>query len=121
MSSLFERIGGKSAVNAAVDLFYQKVLADALLSPFFDSVNMKNQQAKQRSFLMMAFGGPHNYSGKDLREAHAPLVAKGLNENHFTAVAKHLQSTLEELDVSTLLIDEIMTIVGSTQHDVLNK
>ena len=28
MSSLFEKIGGRDAVNAAVDLFYQKVLAD---------------------------------------------------------------------------------------------
>ena len=28
MSSLFEKIGGKEAVNAAVDVFYKKVLAD---------------------------------------------------------------------------------------------
>ena len=121
MTSLFERIGGKTAVNATVDLFYQKVLADALLSPFFDSVNMKNQQAKQRGFLMMAFGGPNNYSGKDLREAHAPLVAKGLDENHFNAVARHLQNTLKELDLSGDLINEVMTIVASTEHDVLDK
>jgi len=67
----------------------------------------------------MAFGGPNNYSGLDMRAAHAPLVAKGLNEAHFTAVAGHLQATLEELGVPADLIGEVMAIAASTHDDVL--
>ncbi len=118
--TLFERIGGEGAVNAAVDLFYRKVLADNTLAPFFEAVNMDEQRAKQKAFLTVAFGGPNNYTGKDLRTAHAGAVEKGMNESHFGAVAGHLQSTLEELNVPAPLIDEVMAIAGSTKNDVLN-
>lgn len=118
--SLFNRIGGEGAVNAAVDIFYRKVLSDSSISNFFDSTDMAAQHQKQKSFLTMAFGGPNNYSGQDLRAAHAPLVAKGLNDSHFGAVAGHLQATLQELDLAPALIDEVMAIAGSTHDDVLN-
>lgn len=118
--SLFDRLGGEAAVNAAVDIFYRKVLSDPSINEFFDSTDMAGQHSKQKSFLTMAFGGPNNYSGKDLRAAHAPLVERGLNDSHFGAVAGHLQATLQELDVAANLIDEVMSIAGSTHDDVLN-
>lgn len=58
-------------------------------------------------------------TAKDLRAAHAPLVAKGLNEAHFGAVAKHLQDTLIELNIPEELFGEVMTIAASTKKDVL--
>ena len=118
-NTIFDRIGGENAVDAAVDIFYRKVLRDPIPAPFFDSVDMDSQRTKQKAFLTMAFGGPHRYSGKDLRAAHAPLVAKGLNDAHFNAVAGHLQATLRELDVPSDLIGEVMAVAGSTRADVL--
>ena len=117
--TLFDKIGGTNAVEAAVDIFYRRVLEDKSINQFFDSTDMDAQRAKQMSFLTMAFGGPNNYSGKDMREAHAPLVAKGLNEDHFNAVAGHLQDTLKELEVPDNLIKEVMAIAASTHDDVL--
>lgn len=117
--SVFEKIGGAGAVNAAVDIFYAKVLADDTISDFFTGTNMNVQRIKQKAFLTMAFGGPNNYTGADLRTAHAPLVAKGLNEAHFGAVAGHLQATLEELEVAPELIEQAMAIAASTHDDVL--
>jgi len=117
--SLFDRIGGEGAVNAAVDIFYRKVLADDSIAHFFEDTDMDEQIAKQKSFLTMAFGGPNEYTGADMRKAHAPLVEKGLNEAHFGAVAGHLQATLEELGVAEDLIGEVMAIAGSTHDDVL--
>jgi len=68
----------------------------------------------------MAFGGTNNYTGKDLRTAHKPLVDQGMGEAHFTAVAQHLQATLTELGVAEDLVNEVMTIAASTHDDVLN-
>lgn len=117
--SLFNRIGGKPAVEAAVDKFYDKVIADQSIAHFFDNTNMKAQINKQKAFLTLAFGGPTGYEGKDLRSGHAHLVERGLNEDHFNSVAAHLQTTLEELGVPDDLVGEVMAIAGSTKNDVL--
>ena len=119
MSALFEQIGGEAAVDAAVDVFYRIVLADESINHFFEDADMERQAAKQKAFLTFAFGGPNNYSGKDMRAAHAPLVANGLNESHFTAVAEDLTQALQELNVPEDLIDQVIAIAGSTKNDVL--
>ena len=119
--TLFQRLGGREAVTAAVGLFYQKVMADETLVPFFADIDLPAQIKKQIAFMTMAFGGPHNYEGRDLRTAHARLVARGLNEAHFGAVAGHLDATLRELGVPDNLIGEVMAIVGSTKADVLSQ
>ena len=119
--SLFDEIGGTAAVDAAVDIFYRNVLMDDTISHFFDDIDMDEQRAKQKLFLTMAFGGPAGYSGQDLREGHAGRVERGLNENHFAAVAGHLNDSLEELKVSKSLILQVMHIAASTKNDILNR
>lgn len=119
--SVYERIGGEAAVNAAVDVFYRKVLKDPRINMFFKDVDMERQAAKQKAFLTFALGGPNKYSGKDMRAAHAHLVAKGLNETHFDAVMENLAATLKELKVPDDLIAQAAAIAESTRNDVLGR
>jgi len=119
--SLFERIGGEAAVNAAVELFYRKVLADYRINRFFDNTNMEEQITKQKAFFTMAFGGPNSYTGQDMRNAHARLVKMGLDNSHFDAVMEHLGATLVELNVPADLIGEAAAIAESVRSDVLGK
>ncbi|MGR9086037.1 MAG: group I truncated hemoglobin [Gammaproteobacteria bacterium] len=119
--SLYERIGGEAAVDAAVNIFYRKVLNDHRINRFFDNADMDKQIAKQKAFFTMAFGGPNDYTGKDMRNAHANLVKMGLDESHFDAVMEHLGATLVELNVPQDLIAEAAAIAESTRADVLGK
>jgi len=121
-TTLYEQLGGEAAVNAAVDIFYRKVLEDYRINRFFDSKDMEKQVAKQKAFLTMAFGGPNNYNGRDMREAHAHLVKQlGLDDSHFDAVMEHLGATLQELNVPQDLIAQAAAIAESTRNDVLNR
>lgn len=119
--SLYEQLGGEAAVNAAVDIFYRKVLSDDRISGFFEDVDMDKQAAKQKAFLTMAFGGPHNYTGLDMRRGHAHLVARGLNDAHVDAVIEDLGATLRELGVQEKLIAQVAAIAESTRNDVLDR
>ncbi len=119
--SLYEQLGADAAVNAAVDVFYRRVLADAYVIRFFEGVDMEKQAAKQKAFLTMAFGGPHNYSGKDMREGHRHLVKMGLDDTHFEHILMHLRATLSELGVANDLIQQVITIADSTRGDVLDR
>jgi len=121
MSTLYEKLGGDAAVDAAVDIFYRYVLADDRINHWFDDVDMERQAAKQKAFMVMAFGGPNHYTGADMRKAHAPLVARGLDDSHFDAVAENLVKALRDLEVGEDMIGEVIAIVGSTRDDVLGR
>lgn|SRR5690606_29532352 len=121
MSTVYELIGGAGAMDAAVDAFYRRVLADDRISEFFDGVDMERQAAKQKAFLTMVLGGPVSYTGKDMRVAHAPLVARGLSDGHFDAVVENLGATLAELGVPAELIGQIAATAESLRGDVLGR
>ena len=117
MASLYERLGGEAAVDAAVESFYIKVLADDRIKHFFEDLDMVAQAAKQKAFLTYVFGGPNNYSGKEMRAGHAHL---SLTDEHFDAVVELLAATLKELGVSDADIGEVATIANSVKDDILN-
>jgi len=121
MSSLYERIGGQAAVDQAVEIFYRKVLRDDRVNEYFDGVDMEEQINKQKGFLTMVFGGPNEYTGKDMREGHKDLVARGLNDSHVDAIIELLGATLKELGVADSDIEEIAGIANSVRDDVLNR
>jgi hemoglobin len=107
-----DRVGRKAAIDAAIDVFYDKVLVDERIRHFFAGVDIKDQRARQKRFLAFAFGAPTPYAGRSLRDAHGKLVARGLNDSHFDAVAGHLAGTLAEIGVPADLAAEVMTIAS---------
>jgi hemoglobin len=121
VTNLYEQLGGAAAVDAAVELFYRKVLADRRISHFFDGVDVRRLATHQKAFLTMAFGGPARYRGQALRQGHAPLVARGLTDSHFDAVVELLGQTLAELGVAQELILRAASVAESVRDDVLGR
>lgn len=118
MTALYERLGGEAAVDKAVDIFYDKVLADERIRDYFENIDMVAQARKQKAFLTMVFGGPNTYGGNDMRNAHAHLA---LTDEHFDAVVEDLAATLQELGVADTDIAEVATIAESVRGEVLNR
>lgn len=118
-ASLYHRVGGENAILAAATLFYDKVLADPDLAPFFAGLDMEHQVRKQVAFMAWAFGGPERYQYKPLDEAHAPLRARGLSNHHFDRVAQHLTATLQELGIESELISEAISLVEGVRAQVV--
>ena len=119
--TLYERLGGDAAIDAAVDLFYKKVLADNRINGFFEGVDMQKQARMQKGFLTYAFGGPANYTGKGMEVAHRKLVQNGLNDSHFDAVIENLGATLKDLGVADDLIAEAAAIAETVRDPVLGR
>lgn len=120
MDSLYDRLGGGPAVDAAVDLFYAKVLADARIRHLFTNTDIDKLRHHQKNFLTLAFGGANAYDGRSMRAAHQALVdTRGLEETHFDAVVENLTEALTELGIEEPLIDEVADIAASIKDDVL--
>ena len=119
--TLFDTIGGRLTINAAVDAFYKRVIADESLRPFFNNVGLDHLRARQRMFVSMLLGGKTVYTGKDLRTAHAQPQRMGMNESHFESFLIHFRAALEEVGVQGDRLEQIMRLLEQSRGDVLNR
>ena len=117
MSSIYETIGGQPALDAAVERFYERVTADPLLASFFAGMELRTLKIHQAAFLGQAMGGALRYNGPGIQRAHAHLR---IEHRHFDAVAHHLRSTLEELQVPDPLISTIMERIAGLASQIVN-
>jgi hemoglobin len=119
--SLYARLGGEPAFQAAVDAFYRRMLTDDRVARFFDDVDMDGQIAKQKAFLTFVTGGPAEYSGQDMRDAHAHLLDKGLASEHVDVVIEHLGGVLTELGAAPADVGEVAALADSLRGQVLGR
>ncbi|MGH1565373.1 group I truncated hemoglobin [Mumia sp. DW29H23] len=103
----YARVGGGKAVSVVVDRFYQLVLADPQLAPYFDSTEMANLKRHQVQLISHLLGGPVEYSGRELRDAHAGL---DISSGDYALVTQHLVAALTEAGVP----DDIIASLGGT-------
>jgi hemoglobin len=116
--TLFERLGGSVSIDVAVDQFYERLLDDTELAPFFEGVPMGRQRAHQKAFLTMALGGRAAYEGRGLHEAHAALT---IYDYHVDLVAGHLTGVLIGLGVAPELVAEVIAAVDGLRPTVLGR
>lgn len=109
--SYFEELGGTPTVKEAVDRFYRLVLDDGDLAGYFDGVDLPQLKAHQVKLISHVLGGPNEYGGRDLAEAHGHL---GVTEAHYQKVGTYLTGVLTEMGAR----EEIVTAVGTTLASV---
>jgi hemoglobin len=114
--SIYDSIGGASAVQVAVDDFYSRLLADPQLAPFFADTDLQRLRAHQRAFLTAALGGAQIYQGRDMAAAHARLA---IEDRDFDAVVTHLVATLTGLGVPDETISQIGGLLAPLRSDIV--
>jgi hemoglobin len=114
--SIYNEIGGRAAVAAAVDDFYVRVLDDDTLAPYFRGVDMPRQKSHLRAFIAGALGGPELYDGRDMHAAHARL---GITGAAFDRVVGHLADTLIALRVPQATIDRIAATLAPLRAQIV--
>jgi hemoglobin len=121
IDDLYDLIGGKLTVWAAIESFYRRVLADESVSHFFKNTDMAHLLARQSMFISMLLGGRVVYTGKDITAAHAQAREQGLNDTHFDGLLKHFRAALEEVGVKADKAEKVMKLLESKRGAVLNR
>ena len=119
MKTLYAQLGGEEVVDEVVALLYQKVRDDPRLSVFFQDIDMSRQERKFRMFLQVATGGPHQYSGLELRAAHAGVASRGATQEHVDWLLGHLRSAMEQLGIASSISDLVLSRVIAYSGEVL--
>src|SRR5215470_4005663 len=114
--SIYDAIGGRAALTAAVDRFYGRLVADPALGPFFPGGAGARHRAYVVTILGEALGGPERYRGPDIAGAHRGL---GIGDAYCERAAAHLGATLDELGVPRHLADRIIGVVAGLRSAVV--
>jgi hemoglobin len=112
----YERIGGGPAVKAVVDRFYELILKDDQLVGFFDEADLPRLKRHQVLLISQVLGGPANYDGRDLREAHADL---DISLDDYLNVVSHLVQAMVEARVPPEIIERVGETLAATERDVV--
>lgn len=118
MSTIYDQIGGQDAVIAVVDDFYVRVLDDPALAGFFAGSNMSRLKGKQVEFFSVALGAPETYTGLTMKDAHK---GRGIQQEHFDLVAKHLIDALTAAGVPEDLVGQIIGAIAPLADDIVAK
>jgi hemoglobin len=117
-TTLYKKMGGKPAIKEMVDDFYRDVLADEIVSHFFDHTDMKKQHHHQTAFISYALGGPNQYSGRSMEKAHEGL---NLQPEHFDAIVKHLTDAIIAHGASQQDLEVALGKIATLKEAVLYK
>ncbi len=114
--TLFDRIGGESAIESLIIDFYVRVMADPELAPFFRSSSLEKLHGMQREFFSMALGGPVAYTGRPLAHVHH---GRGITTGHFSRFGGHLLATLENMGISESESAEVVERINHYTNEVV--
>ena len=113
--TLFERVGGEQVIGELIHEFYDRVVADPELKPFFRKASMDKLQRMQREFFSAALDGPITYTGRPLSHVHH---GRGITKHHFALYVAHLLDTLRDLKISDQDVQEIIGRINTYANEI---
>jgi hemoglobin len=114
--SPFQRIGGTASVRKAVEMLYVRLLADPDLAPYFKGVDLSELKRHMVLLLIKVLGGPEEYPGRDLDEAHRRL---NITDAHYNLVVMYLNGVLTELGVPRDILDDVNGVLAAVKSDIV--
>ena len=116
--SLYERLGGYTAIVAVVDDFVGNVAADKRINKFFAKANVGRLKARLVEQICQGTGGPCVYTGASMKAAHAGM---GVRSQDFDALVQDLGKTLNKFKVPKREQKELVAILGPMKKDIVTR
>ena len=122
-NSLYERLGGKPAVEAVVSDLVDRILLDQRVSGWFaHAASTPEATAAYKStltdFVCQSVGGPCEYKGRDMAAAH---TGRAITNDAFDAVVEDLLATLAKFKVPQQEQDEVLALLGGLKPDIVQR
>jgi len=121
--SLYDRLGGLAPISVVVSDFIDVLMPDPVLNenPAIDAARQRvpAPYLKYHVTAMMceAAGGPCQYHGRGMKEAHAHL---NITEREWDRMVTLFKGVLEKHKVPEKETQELLEIVGSTKADIVS-
>lgn len=114
--TLYERLGGEEGVRKIVNDILDRNLNNPVIGHHFQKVDMDKLKQLVFEFFSMGIGGPHTYTGRDMRTAHTNL---NISEVDFLRGNYDVVLALEDNGVGEAEKNEVIAILDSMKNDVV--
>ena len=115
-ASLYDRLGGQTAIVAVIDDFVANVAADKRINARFANTNIPHLKQMLVEQVCQATGGPCTYTGKSMRDAHKGMK---VTDADFNALVEDLTKSLDKFKVGEKEKSELLTALGSMKGDIV--
>ena len=115
---LFERLGGKPAIEAVIDDFLGRVSQDATINSGFAVAHVPRIRQRLIELVCVGSGGPCTYSGRDMTTAHA---GQGITGAQFDTLVGHLVATLDKFKVPAAEKNELLSVLGPMRPAIVEE
>lgn len=116
--ALFERLGGKPAIEAVIDDFLGRVGADERINSGFAVGHLPRLRQRLVELVCAATGGPCTYSGRDMGTVHAGMK---ITNEQFDALVGHLVATLDKFKVPEKEKGELLGLLGPMRSSIVEE
>ncbi|MBL8957519.1 MAG: group 1 truncated hemoglobin [Myxococcaceae bacterium] len=116
--TLFDRLGGRPAIEAVIDDFFGRVSRDERINASFAGAHLPRLRQRLVEQVCAASGGPCTYSGRDMKTVHAGM---GITGAQFDALVGHLVATLDKLEVPEKEKAELLSVLGPMRGDIVEE
>lgn len=116
--TLFERVGGFSAVRKVVTEFYDRVLESKTVGHHFENINVSRLIDHQTKFIATLMGGPAHYSDEMLHRAHMHL---SISRSEFFEIVELLEETLEDAGFKASDITDVRQVFLSKENLIVTQ
>lgn len=117
-TAFYQRIGGAQAVKKVVDDLYVHALQDEQLSPYFDDTDLPALKRHMVLMLTKVLGGPDNYAGRGLAEAHQGLDITG---EHYERVGHVLLGVLWENRAGVDVLMHVAGVLAAVREQIVRQ
>lgn len=116
--SLYGRLGGQKAIEAVVDDFLANVVSNPQINYRFANTDAGKLRRLLVEQVCAGTGGPCKYTGRDMVTAHRGM---GVTQAEFNAMGADMQKTLDKFNVPKKEQQELMTLLGSMQNQIVGQ
>src|SRR5215510_3087503 len=116
--SLYDRLGGKPAIQAVVDDFSGNVAGDARINQRFAGANIPRLKTMLVDQICEASGGPCRYTGRSMKAAHTGMR---ITDAEFNALVEDLVKSLDKLKVPAPEKTELLGALGGMKGDIVGQ
>lgn len=115
---LYRELGGRDAIQAFTNDFYDRMLRDERIARYLDGINIKHLKGVLGDYFCVVAGGPCVYDGVGMKDAHAHL---GIDRAAFNALVENLQWAMDAAHVPFATQNRLLSRLAFSHRDIVTR